>query len=51
MITGETRGRVKSRNMYRELMDKDHGVESEFNVGGGGWAGQGRVMGGKWGQL
>ena len=32
-------------------MDEENGAGGELNVGGGGWAGQGRVMGGKWGQL
>ena len=44
-ITGDRRGRVKSRTMCKGLVDKDHGVGGEFNVGGGVWAGQGRVMG------
>ena len=33
-LTGERRGRVKSRNMYKEPRDKDSG--GGLNVGGGG---------------
>ena len=36
--------------MYKGPKDKDNGAGG-LNVGGGGWVGQGRVMGGKWGQL
>ena len=49
-ITGERKGRVKSRNMYKGPMDKDNG-EGRTECGSGGWLGQGRVMEGKWGQL
>ena len=48
-VTGERMGRVKSRNMYKGHMDKDNGVGTVF--GSGGWTGQGRAIGGKWGQL
>ena len=47
---GETRGKVKLRNMYKGPMDKDNSGGG-FNMGCGGWVGQGRVMGEKWGQL
>ena len=48
-VTGEGRGRVKSRNVYKGPMDKDNGVVNVF--GSGCWMGQGRAMEGKWGQL
>ena len=44
----ERRGRVK------EHVQRTHGhghCGGGLNVGGGGWVGQERVMGGKWGQL
>ena len=37
------RGRVKPRNMYKGLMDKDNGWGIVF--GNRGWTGQGRVKG------
>ena len=45
---GERR-RVKSRNLYTGPMDKDKSREDEYERGG--WAGQGRATGEKWGQL
>ena len=45
---GERRGRIKSRNSYEGLMDKDNGGGG-LNVESGRLAGQGRVMGGNWG--
>ena len=46
---GERRRRVKSRNLYTGPMDKDKSREDEYERGG--WAGQGRATGEKWGQL
>ena len=42
---GQRRGRVRSRNMYKGLKDKDNGIGGGLNVGGGGWVYQGRIMG------
>ena len=44
-ITGEDKGRVKSRSMYKGSMDKDTGVAGRTDSGRWGWVGQGRVMG------
>ena len=43
-IMGETRGKVKLRNLYKGPMDKDNSGGG-FNMECGGWVGQGRVMG------
>ena len=43
-VTGERKGRVKSRNMYKGPMDKGNG--GRLNVEGRGWVGQGRISGG-----
>ena len=49
-LLGKSRGRVKSRNMYKGPMDKDNGTGriecGRWRVGRA-W----RVMGGKWQQL
>ena len=37
--------------MYKGLMDKDKVLGVGLKVRGGRWAGQGRAMEGKWGQL
>ena len=47
----ERSGRVRSQNMCKGPMDKNNEVGEGLNVGGGVWVEQGRVMGGKWGQL
>ena len=38
-LTGETRGRVKSRNMYKGPMSKTMGWREGLKVEGGGWGG------------
>ena len=47
---GVRRRRVKRRNMYKGFMDKDGG-RGGIKVESGDWVRQGRVIGGKWGQL
>lgn len=48
---------IQSQQPYQELcfteveLDKDSGGGRGLNVGGGEWAGQGRLMGEKWGHL